>query len=113
MDNKKLFIGNVGYDTTVEALVEVASKYGKVVDSYKPLGKGFGFLTFETEEQALAAKEGLNGFELEGRALNVDFAKPRDDSKPRGSFGGGRRDFRRNDSRGGNDRRGGFGSNRY
>lgn len=112
MDNKKLFIGNVGYNTTVEALVELASEYGKVVDSYKPLGKGFGFLTFETEEQALAAKEGLNGKELDGRALNVDFAKPRDDSAPRGSFGGGRRDFRRNDNRSGG-RSGGFGGNRY
>lgn len=107
MDNKKLFIGNIGYNTTVEALVELASKYGKVVDSYKPLGKGFGFLTFETAEQAAAAKEGLNGVELDGRALNVDFAKPRED-KPRRDFG--RSDFRRNDR---GDRRGGFGGNRY
>ncbi len=111
MDNKKLFIGNVSYNTTVEALIEIASKFGKIVDSYKPLGKGFGFLTFETEAEALAAKEGLHGLELDGRALNVDFAKPRED-KPRGSFGGGRRDFGNNDRSGGR-RDGGFRSNRF
>lgn len=112
MEDKKLFIGNVSYDTTVEALVEMAAVYGKVVDSYKPLGKGFGFLTFETAEQALAAKEGLHGKLLDGRELNVDFAKPRED-KPRG-FSGGRRDFRSNDNRsGGNRRDSGFSRNRF
>lgn len=111
MDMKKLFIGNVSYNTTVEALIELAAPYGKVVDSYKPLGKGFGFLTFETEAEAAAAKEGLHGKELDGRALNVDFAKPRED-KPRG-FGGGRRDFGNNDRNGGRRDNGGYRSNRF
>lgn len=100
-DKKKLFIGNLAYETTVEALVEFASAFGKIVDSYKPFGKGFGFLTFETEEMAAAALEGLNGKTLDGRELKADYAQPRED-KPRRDFGG-RRDFRS----GGNDR-GGF-----
>lgn len=103
VDKKKLFVGNLAYETTVEALVEKASAFGKVVDSYKPFGKGFGFLTFETEEMAQAALDGMNGQELDGREMKVDFASPRED-KPRRDFGGPRRDFR---SGGGNDR-GGF-----
>lgn len=107
MDKVKLFVGNLSYDTTIETLVEVASAHGKVVDSYKPVGKGFGFLTFETAEQAQAALDAMNGMELDGRTLKVDFAQPREE-RPRRSFsGGGRRDFGGRRDNGGyrNDRR--------
>lgn len=110
-DKKKLFIGNLAYETTVEKLVEVASAYGTIVDSFKPFGKGFGFLTFETEEMAQAALDAMNGMEIDGRALKVDFAQPRED-KPRRSFNsGGRRDFRSNDRSGGRSS-GGFRNDR-
>lgn len=111
MDKKKLFVGNLAYETTVEKLVEVASAFGTIVDSFKPFGKGFGFLTFETEEMAQAALDAMNGMELDGRTLKVDFAQPRED-KPRRSFsGGGRRDFGRGNDRGGR-RDGGFRNDR-
>lgn len=101
MEQKKLFVGNLPYGTTIETLVELFLKYGNVVDSYKAEGKGFGFITFETEEQAANALEALNGMNVEGREIVVSIARPRED-KPRRSFGD-----RGGYNRGGNDRRGG------
>lgn len=96
MDNNKIFIGNVNFNTAIETLVELASQFGEVVDSYKPQGKGFAFITFKSEEQAAAAIEGLNGKEVDGRELNVSIARPKED-RPRRDFGGPRRDFRGGD----------------
>jgi RNA recognition motif-containing protein len=85
--SNKIFIGNVAYATAIESLVEMASKFGEVVESYKPLDKGFAFITFKTAEQALAAIEGMNGKEVDGREINVSIARPRED-RPRRDFGG-------------------------
>ena len=89
----KLFVGNVAYGTDIQTLVDLFSQYGKVVDSYKPQAKGFAFITFETEEEAAAAMEALNGYEVDGREINISIAEPK---KPReeGGFRGGNRDFR-------------------
>ena len=94
MDNCKIFLGNVNFNTTIEALVELASQFGEVVDSYKPERKGFAFITFKTPEQATAAIEGLNGKEVDGRELNVSIAKPREE-RPRRDFnrGGYQKDY--------------------
>lgn len=109
MDKKKIFIGNLSYGTTMETLTETFLKFGEIVDSYKPEGKGFAFITFSTEEQALNAIEAMNGQELDGRALSISIAKPKED-RPRRNFGGGdRRGGYNNDRRGGGDRRGGYG----
>lgn len=87
MDNKKIFVGNLPYSTTQEKLVEIFSQYGEIVDSYKPAGKGFGFVTFATEEQAAAAIEAMNGQDIDGRAAVVNIAQPKSD-KPRERRGG-------------------------
>ena len=84
MEKNKLFIGNVAYTTTIETLVELFSQYGEVVESYKPQGKGFAFITFKTEESAQKAMEELNGKEVDGREIVVNAARPRED-KPRTS----------------------------
>lgn len=100
MDKKnKLFIGNVAYETTLEAIKELFGAYGTIVDAYKPERKGFAFVTFESDEQAAAAIEAVNGKELDGRELKVDYAQPREDRPRNRSFGG-------RDNRGGD--RGGF-----
>jgi RNA recognition motif-containing protein len=99
MDKKKIFVGNLSYGTTMETLTETFLKFGEIVDSYKPEGKGFAFITFSTEEQAQNAVEGMNGQEVDGRALSVSIARPKED-RPRRSFGGS------------GDRRGGGGFNR-
>lgn len=99
MEKNKIFIGNLSYDTTIEALVELFSKYGTVTDSYKPQGKGFAFITFETEEEAQAAIEAMNDQDIDGRNVTVNIARPRED-KPRNNYG-----QNRYNDRGGRDRR--------
>jgi RNA recognition motif-containing protein len=86
MEKNKLFIGNVAYTTTIETLVELFSQYGEVVESYKPQGKGFAFITFKSEESAQKAIEELNGKEVDGREIVVNEARPREE-RPARSFG--------------------------
>jgi RNA recognition motif-containing protein len=108
-DKKKIFIGNLPYSTTQEKLVEIFSQYGEITDSYKPAGKGFGFVTFATEEAALAAIEAMNGQDIDGRAAVVNIAQPKSDRprENRGGYGGGNRGGYGGGNRGGD--RGGYG----
>lgn len=99
MDNNKIFVGNVAYATTMEALLEIFSKFGEIVESYRPEGKGFAFITYSTPEAAQKAIEEMNEKEVDGRALVVNIARPReerprrsyDDNRSGGNYGGGNR----------------------
>jgi RNA recognition motif-containing protein len=109
---KRLFVGGLSYDVTNNELEELFSQVGKiesislVTDRYTGQSKGFAFVEMMTEEEAQAAIQKLNGYNLKGRNIVVNEARPRED-RPRGSFGqgggggGGGRDFGRNDRRGG------------
>ncbi len=105
---KKLFVGNLPFSVTEETVVSIFSEHGTVVeaavitDRMTGRSKGIAFVTFETAEEAQAAIAALNGFEVEGRAIVVNVARPR---VPRTNNGGGY-------NRGGNDRNGG-GRGRY
>ncbi|MHC1716844.1 MAG: RNA recognition motif domain-containing protein [Candidatus Dojkabacteria bacterium] len=98
---KKLFIGNLSWDVRDEQLKEIFGAVGTVeeavviMDRIKNRSKGFGFVTMSTEEEAQNAISELNGKEVDGRPLNVSEA--REESRDRGSFGGGdnRRSFDR------------------
>lgn len=100
---KKLFVGSISFNTTEETLVSLFSQHGTVVDAalivdrMSGRSKGIAFITFETEEEAKAAIEALNGYELDGRALVVNVARPR---VPRDNTHG-------YDRRGGDNNRGG------
>lgn len=108
---KKLYVGNMSYSTTEQALKDAFAAYGDVTsvdiitDRMTGRPRGFAFVEMATEEAAQAAIAGMNGEELDGRALTVNEARPRDDSgRGRGGYGGGggqRRDQRRG---GGGDR---------
>lgn len=93
----KLYVGNLSYQTTADQLSSSFSQYGTVVsstvisDKFSGRSKGFGFVEMETEEAANAAIEGLNGQELDGRALRVNVARPLEERPPRRDFGGDRR----------------------
>lgn len=106
-DPKKLFVGNLPFSTTEESVSSLFSQYGEVVeaklitDRMTGRSKGIAFVTFQTEEEANSAIEALNGFELDGRSLVVNVARPMV-PRERGSFGGGRNNYR--DHRGGNNR---------
>jgi RNA recognition motif-containing protein len=97
---KKLYVGNLSYDTTEDALHQVFTEVGEVAsvtiitDRMSGRSKGFGFVEMATEEAASEAISRLNGTTLDGREISVAEARaprPRDDG-PRG--GGGRRDTR-------------------
>ena len=91
---KKLYVGNLSYNTTEDGLRNLFSGFGSVAsakiifDRESGNSKGFGFIEMSTEEEATAAIAGTNGHEFEGRQLRVNEAidKPRRD---RGGGGGG------------------------
>ncbi|KAK2655597.1 hypothetical protein Ddye_008649 [Dipteronia dyeriana] len=78
----KLFVGGLSYYTTDEGLSEAFSKHGQVVeakvvmDRVSDRSKGFGFVTFASEDEAVKALAQMNGNNLNGRVIFVDFAKP-------------------------------------
>lgn len=90
----KLYVGNLNYSTTEENIKEKFSQYGNVVSVNIISGRGFGFVEMETPEAAAAAKESLNGTELDGRNIKVDEARPRKEFGRGNKRGGG--GFRRN-----------------
>ena len=79
----KLFVGNLSYNMTDDQLNAVFAPYGKIVsanivfDKFSHRSKGFGFVEFETEEEAKAAMQALDGSEQEGRNMAVKEALPR------------------------------------
>lgn len=87
-----IYVGNLSFNTTEDQLREAFGAFGEVAscniitDKYDGRSKGFGFVEMGSDEQATAAISGLNGTDLEGRALNVNEAKPRE---PRSGGGGG------------------------
>jgi RNA recognition motif-containing protein len=101
MNNKRLFVGGIAYRTSEEALQEAFAQAGTVVSARiikeRETGrsKGFGFVEFETDEQAQAAIEMWNGKELDGRELIVNIARAEERrSDDRGADRGGRREWR-------------------
>jgi RNA recognition motif-containing protein len=80
MQGSKLYVGNFVYATTDEQLRELFAEYGEVVEVNIIGNKGFGFVEMSSSEEAEAAKEALDGTEIQGRTLRVDEARPK---KPR------------------------------
>jgi len=85
---KKLYVGNLSYNMTEDALKETFSQAGTVdsaiiiKDKMSGRSKGFGFVEMSTDEEAQKAVEMLNGKELDGRALTVNEARPMEE-RPR------------------------------
>jgi nucleolin len=123
-----LFVGNISFDATPELVRETFEAYGTITRVSLPTDretgapKGFGYVGFSSIDEAQAAVKDLNGIDLAGRAIRLDFAQPRpegsgDSPRGRGGFsrggrGGGRGDrggFRGGRGGGGFDR-GGFGN---
>ena len=96
MSNSKLFVGNLSYNVTENDLQDTFAAHGTVVEANLMMDRvsgrprGFGFVTMGSPEEAEAAIQALNGKELEGRALTVNIARPREErSGGGGGFGGG------------------------
>jgi RNA recognition motif-containing protein len=113
--SKKLYVGNISFDTTSDDLVQAFSQYGTVLGaqivSDRETGRSRGFAFVEMHTGGDEAIAGMNGQQLQGRTLTVNEAKPREE-RPRtgggGGYGGGG-----GGSRGGYGGGGGGGGRRY
>jgi RNA recognition motif-containing protein len=110
----KLYVGNLSFNTTEIAIQDLFSQCGTVSevmlmqDKFTGRSRGFAFVTMGSDAEAQAAVETFHGKDLDGRALTVNEARPREDRPAGGGGGGGGRfDGPRRDSR--DDRRGGGG----
>ena len=90
----KLYVGNLSYNVRDEDLQQAFAQYGGVssakvmMDRDTGRSKGFGFVEMGSDAEAQAAINGMNGQSLDGRAIVVNEARPREE-RP-GGFGGGR-----------------------
>jgi RNA recognition motif-containing protein len=102
-----IYVGNLSYEVTQDALSAVFAEYGTVKRVQLPTDRetgrlrGFAFVEMNSEDEETKAIEALDGAEWLGRDLKVNKAKPREDRSGGGSFGG---------NRGGG---GGYNRNRY
>lgn len=80
---KKLFVGNLSFTIAEEQLTAIFSPFGNIVsavvvkDKFSGRSKGFGFVEFENEEDALKAMQALDGTDQGGRNIAVKEALPR------------------------------------
>ena len=92
--SNKLFVGNLSFNTTENDLQDAFAAHGTVVEANLMMDRmsgrprGFGFVTMSSPAEAQAAIAALNGKEMDGRALTVNEAKPREE-RPGGGGGGG------------------------
>ena len=92
---RKLYVGNLTYETSTGELEQLFGAYGTVqsaqviADRDTGRSKGFAFVEMGSDQEAQAAIAGLGGKEVNGRTLTVNEAKPREDrGGPRGGYGG-------------------------
>jgi len=97
-DNNKLYVGNLPFASTAQDLEALFGQVGTVsvveiiFDKFTGRSRGFAFVTMGSGDEAQKAVEKFHGHELEGRALAVNIARPREERAPRpGGFGGGDR----------------------
>lgn len=119
-DNSKLYVGNLPFASTAQDLEALFGQAGTVsvveiiFDKFTGRSRGFAFVTMGSAEEAQKAVEQFHGHQMEGRALAVNIARPREERPPRsGGFGGGeRRGFGGGGFRGGRGGGGGGGGYR-
>lgn len=107
--SKRIYVGNLSYQTTENDLTNLFEEVGQVesvnviTDRDTGRSKGFAFVEMSSEDADKAITQ-FNGTEVNGRALTVNEARPREDRSSGGNRGGGGR---------GNGGRGGYGGSRY
>ena len=94
---KNIFVGNLSFSANEDAVRSMFEAYGSVdrvnlvTDRETGQARGFGFVEMSNSAEADRAIAELNGSQLDGRALNVNEARPKTDRGSGGSFGGPRR----------------------
>ena len=98
---KRLFVGNLTYNTTSAQLEELLSEAGKITslnlitDKFSGQSKGFAFVEFSTDEEANEAIKKFNNYELDGRKMVVNEARPQENRDRAGGGGNSRYDNKR------------------
>ena len=93
---RKLYVGNLTFGVTDSELEQLFAAHGTVqsaqviMDRETGRSKGFGFVEMGSDQEAQAAIAALSGKDMNGRALTVNEAKPREAGGGRGGSGGGR-----------------------
>jgi RNA recognition motif-containing protein len=96
MNNNRLYVGNLSYDATAEALKACFGEYGTVTDTHVVIdretgrARGFAFVTMNTADEASRVIDKLNNAIFEGRPLRVNIAEERSPREGRGGGGGSR-----------------------
>jgi cold-inducible RNA-binding protein len=104
--SNRLFVGNLSFNTTENDLQDAFAAHGTVTEANLMMdratnrSRGFAFVTMGTGEEAEKAIAALNGAQLDGRAITVNVARPREERpaggrREYGNRGGGQRDSSR------------------
>ena len=101
MSNNKLFVGNLSFNTTENDLQDAFAAHGTVVESNLMMDRmtgrprGFAFVTMSTDAEAQTAVAAMNGKSIDGRALTVNIARPREERPPggRSEYSGARKRY--------------------
>jgi len=86
METSKLFVGGLSWDLSWQDLKDAFAEHGEVVfarvitDRETNKSRGFGFVEFANIEDAVKAKEAMDGVELDGRSIKVDFAQEKQEA---------------------------------
>jgi len=92
---RKLYVGNLPYSATENALSDKFAEFGTVesakliTDRDTGQSKGFGFIEMASDAEAQAAIDKLNGTDYDGRPMKVNEAKPKESRGGGGGYGGG------------------------
>jgi len=95
MNQNKIYVGNLAYETTEDSLRETFGQFGGIedlvliIDRDTGRSKGFGFITFDSQGAAESSLK-MDGQEVDGRAIKVSIAKEKERSGGGGGGGGGR-----------------------
>jgi RNA recognition motif-containing protein len=96
-----MFVSNLSFHTTDEDLRDLFKEFGEVssakviTDRETGRSRGFGFVEMPEEAAAKQAMQGIEGKEIEGRAVSVSVAKEKEDRGSRNSSSGGNRNFKK------------------
>lgn len=87
---KKMYVGNINYETNEDQLNQVFGEYGEVVsvnivtDKISGRSRGFAFVEMAKDEEADSAMAGLNGKEIDGRKIKVNEARRKEENQRKG-----------------------------
>lgn len=95
MSSSKLFVGGLSWGTDDQSLREAFTEFGDVIEARVILdrdsgrSRGFGFVSFSSGEEAASALSAMDGKEIQGRSVRVNYAAERSRGPAGGGYGGG------------------------